>query len=201
MSIVNDMWIRKVWNNPDGVQYNVDYAAAPRSWVRTDRWGSSWPAPVYGANSPQGVYGYSHNGNIGSNYNVKRKMTGMWNYIGKNRAYQPNYGYNYNGGYNNYGNMSNRMYGTNVLDRAVTDVNAWYKWTPREMEQIRRAAQQNPAYAQQLLNNYKNTGSFWDKSKSIDYGIPYIDNNGNYVRENLRNPWEPRYIPSSFLRR
>lgn len=204
MTIVNDMWIKKVWNNPGGVPYNVGYAAAPRSWVRTDRWGSTWPAPVYGANSQQWLYGRGNYGNINSNYNVRRKITGMWNYIGNGSAYQPNYGYNYNGGYNggynNDGGMSNRMYGTNVLDRAVTDANAWYQWSPREREQIRRAAQNNPSYAQQLLNNYKNTGSFWDNSKSADYGVPRIDNNGNYVRENFRNPWRPRRIQSSWRR-
>lgn len=69
------------------------------------------------------------------------------------------------------------------------------------MEQIRRAAQQNPEYAKQLAQNYRTTGSFWDSSKPIDYGIPTYDNNGNYVRQNLRNPNDPQYVPAPFLRR
>lgn len=208
MSIVNDMGIQKIWNNPTGVQYNVDYVAAPRGVVRTAPRGSSWPAPVYGANSQQGLYGYSHNGNISSNYNTVRKMTGMWNRLSGNWVnYYPNYGwYTYWGNqqrwYNyRWNNMWGRRYSANVLDRAITDMNAWYQWTARDMEQIKRAAKNNPEYANRLLQNYKNTGTFWDNSKGIDYAIPDYDENGNYVRKNLRNPSDPTYVPKPFLRR
>ncbi len=193
MTIINDMWTYKGWNKPGG-QYQPGLQYAPRAnGVMQPKYGNPNPAPVYGANSPQGVYGRNYANNITSNYNVKRKMTGLDNggYYGWYwYNYTPNYNYN---NYNNYGNRGydrpqryNRRYGTNILDRAVTDANAGYQWNQREIEQIRRAAQNNPEYAKQLAQNYKTTGSFWDNSKSIDYGIPYYDENGNYVRESFR---------------
>lgn len=138
--------------------------------------------------------GYTPNRNwIKPNYNTVNGWSyGRYGWYQQGNRYNNNY--NYSNWYNWYNwwqgnrtyNRGGRRYGTNILDRAVTDVNAGYQWNQREIEQIRRAAKNNPEYAKQLAQNYKTTGSFWDNSKSIDYGIPYYDENGNYVRESFR---------------
>ena len=188
MSIVNDLWQNQIRHAPGYIGKSTFPTVDNR---------------VRGRSSQQNlgnVIWRWYNGNVSSNYNVTRlapnNSSTVYNY-GRNPG---NYWYNYNN-YNNYNNWYNygnynRWYGGNrnlawrrgisILDRWVTDANAWYQWTQREIDQLRRAAQANPEYARQLAQNYKNTGSFRDNTKSIDYGIPTYDENGNYVRESLR---------------
>ena len=201
MSIANDMWIRKVWNNPTWVQYNVDYAAAPRTWVRTAQWGSSWPAPVYWANSVNGVYGRNTTRNITSNYNPVRRMTGQGNYIGNNsynNRYAPNYNYWYNNWYNNWYNQNYQAPANyrDYLNRIKTDYMAWYNTPKEEIMDYVNMVKNDPearAYTLWVLQG--------KITPSIDYDIPQRDRNWNYMRRNLENPseWDVA-IPRVFTR-
>lgn len=199
MSIVNDMWIPKVRNNPTWVQYNVDYAAAPRTAKRTAARGSSWPAPVYWANSQQWLYGYSNNGNISSNYNPVRRMTGMWNYIGNNRWYN-NY-WAYNGWYSGWYTQPTQQYKApsnykDYLYRIKQDYMAWYNTPKEEITNYVNMVKNDPearAYTLWVLQG--------KITPSIDYDIPQRDNNRNYMRRNLENPseWDVA-VPRVFTR-
>lgn len=199
MSIANDMWIIKVWNNPTWVQYNVDYAAAPRTWVRTAQWGSSWPAPVYWANSINGVYGRNTTSNITSNYNPVRRMTGMWNYIGNNIWY--NTYWTYNGWYSGWYTQPTQQYNApsnykDYLYRIKQDYMAWYNTPKEEITNYVNMVKNDPearAYTLWVLQG--------KITPSIDYDIPQRDNNRNYMRRNLENPgeWDVT-IPRVFTR-
>lgn len=209
MTVINDYGNRKIWNNP-GIwsQYNIGAEVAPtwrtRSVNSLNNW-TYWPGVVSWYNSPEWyMWTYQWNvNNIKSNYNVNRLNHNQptyytWRYAGR----WGNYNYNYSNWYNNsYGNSMSSDYSRRVLDRAVTDANAWYNnWTADEIAEIRAAAKQNPAYAKQLANAYNKTGSFYTKGQAIDYGIPQWDSNGNYVRENLNDANNPQVVPWVFTR-
>lgn len=189
MSIVNDSKKQKIWNNPGiGSPYNIWPSVAPTGSTR------SAPMWQYGQSPLSGMWGYYNPNSIQSNWNTTYG-SGNYNYnpyqTGRYAGQQSyptnaNYGYNRAGWYGRgrgYNRGMNNQMAQNILDRAVTDVNANYQWSQRDIDQIRRAAAQNPEYAKQLAQNYRNSGSFWDNTKSIDYGIPTYNDSWVYQRQ------------------